>query len=66
MDAAAKSHDIWIIEEVVKELERKEDGAHKWVKERETVIVPIDADVQTHLVEIMKKYGRLVDPRRNK
>lgn len=66
MDAATKSGDIWIIEEVVKELERKEDGAHKWVKERENAIVPIDENVQSHLVQIMQKYGQLVDPRKNK
>jgi Domain of unknown function (DUF4411) len=66
MDGAAKNGDIWIIEEVVRELKHKEDGAHAWVKKREAIIVPIDSDVQTHLDSIMHKYGQLVDSRRNK
>jgi hypothetical protein len=66
MDAAAKSGGIWIVEEVVRELERKEDGIHSWVKQREMAIVPIDDAVKTHLAEIMKKHGRLVDTRKNK
>lgn len=66
MDAAAKNGEIWIIDEVAKELKRKEDGAHKWVKEREAIIVSIDSEVQEHVLEIMRRYGRLVDPRKNK
>ena len=66
MDSAAGAGDILIIEEVVRELERKDDGAHKWIKERETAIVAIDGEVQAHLVEIMRKYGRLVDSKKNK
>lgn len=66
MDASAKKGEIFVIEEVVLELERKDDDIYKWVKERSAMVVPIDQEVQHHLAEIMSKYGRLVDTRKNR
>jgi hypothetical protein len=65
MDVSAKNGEIFVIEEVVRELEKK-DGVHRWVKERETIIVPIDDDVQKSVVQIMSKYTRLVDTKKNR
>jgi Domain of unknown function (DUF4411) len=64
MDVSARNGEIFVIEEVVRELEKKDDGIHKWVKQRETIVVPIDAEVQKHVVEIMSKYSRLVDSKK--
>jgi hypothetical protein len=66
MDASAKNGDVFVIEEVLRELERKDDGIHKWIKEREAMVVPIDALVQEYVVEIMSKYSRLVDSKKNR
>lgn len=66
MDASARNSEIFVIEEVVRELERKDDDIHKWVRERDAMIVVIDADIQTHLAAIMSKYGRLVDTKKNR
>jgi hypothetical protein len=66
MEVAAKKGEILVIDEVVLELKRKDDGIHKWVQEREAMIVPIDGEVQRHLSEIMNKYPRLVDTRKNR
>ena len=66
MDSAANAGTIFVIDEVVRELERKEDGIHKWVKQRPSMVVPIDGEIQRHVVEIMAKYNRLVDTKKNR
>ena len=66
MDASASNGDIFVIEEVLRELEKKDDGIHQWIKEREAMVVPIDAEVQGYVVEIMSKYSRLVDSKKNR
>lgn len=66
MDASANNGQIFVIEEVVEELKRKDDEVHKWVRQRQAMIVPIDVEVQRHLMEIMSKYSRLVDTKKNR
>jgi hypothetical protein len=66
MDVSAKNGEVFVIEEVLRELERKDDGIHKWIKEREAMVVPIDDEVQEYVVEIMSKYSRLVDSKKNR
>jgi hypothetical protein len=66
MDDSAKSGEIVIVEEVFRELGKKDDTAFKWVKAREAMIAPIDGEIQKHLTEIMSKYHRLVDSRKNR
>ena len=66
MDSSARSGEIFVIEEVVRELERKDDEVLKWVKEHHSMVVPVDTTVLSHLATLMAKHGSLVDPRRNK
>jgi hypothetical protein len=66
MDSAAKNSQIFVIEEVLRELERKDDGIYKWVKQRDFMVVQIDVDVQKQLKHIMSKYERLVDTKKNR
>lgn len=66
LDAAVQSEQILIIEEVVVELQRKADDVYKWVKSRETMIVPIDSEIQSHVADIMFRYPRLVDTKKNR
>lgn len=66
MDAAAKNGLVFVVDEVVLELGRKDDGIHAWVKSRPSAIVPIDADIQKHLAHIMAHYPRLVDSKKNR
>lgn len=66
MEDATKKGEIFVIEEVVAELERKDDDVHKWVKQREGMIVMIDLEVQSCLVKLMSKYPRLVDSKKNR
>lgn len=66
MDAAAKNGEILVVDEVVRELERKDDDVYGWVKDRENMIVPIDNNLQDHVVEIMRAYPRLVDSKKSR
>ena len=66
MEAAVAAGEIFVIDEVVRELERKDDGIFKWVKNHENMIVPIDDGVQQRVAGIMSRHGRLVDSRKNR
>ncbi|HXM94210.1 MAG TPA: DUF4411 family protein [Candidatus Dormibacteraeota bacterium] len=66
MDQAVTLGQIFVIDEVVVELKRKDDGIHKWVGDRDSMIVSIDDDVQTKLVQIMATFPRLVDTKKNR
>ena len=46
IDGAATQGVIFVIDEVVRELERKEDGLHEWVKARSSMIVPLDSEIE--------------------
>ena len=48
-------------EEVLVELEKKEDAAHDWFSQRKEMFIPIDERVQEAVSEILLKYERLVD-----
>jgi hypothetical protein len=64
MDQAATQGQISVIDEVVTELKRKDDGIYKWIESRESMIIPIDEEIQRNLITIMENYPRLVDTRK--
>jgi hypothetical protein len=66
MDSAANSTILNISDEVVNELEKKDDGAHKWVKSHSSVIVALDPEIEKHVQEIMGRYPRLVDTKKGR
>jgi Domain of unknown function (DUF4411) len=66
MDDAALRGEILVIDEVLREVERKDDGLVGWMKGHGNMVVPIDDALQRHVVEIMTKYSRLVDSRKNR
>jgi hypothetical protein len=53
-------------EEVLVELERKDDEVYRWVQERSQMFVAIDGSVQQVVRQILGAYPRLVDTRRNR
>ena len=53
-------------EEVYVELEKKDDGVHDWLKARKEVVVPIDEEIQSIVLELLAEYPRLVDTHRNR
>jgi Domain of unknown function (DUF4411) len=66
MEIACRRGEIFIIDEVLDELARKDDGIHKWVKEHEQMVVSIDEEIQEYLAKMMKAHPRLVDTKKNR
>lgn len=51
-------------EEVLIELEKKEgDAVHQWARQRSSMFVPIDGQVQQVVSTILQRYPRLIDNR---
>ncbi|HEY6184947.1 MAG TPA: DUF4411 family protein [Terriglobales bacterium] len=66
MDGAAKDGTLLASDEVLRELERKEDGAHKWMKERAQMVFALDPEIEQHVRDIMHRYPRLVDTKKGR
>ena len=66
MKDAASAEKIFIIDEVLSELKRKDDGAHEWFETYGEMVVSIDAKIQASVAEIMQKYPKIIDTRRNR
>ena len=59
MDTACRSNSIKVSEEVIKELEKKDDGAADWIKARPSMVVNTDVPIQQKFIEILKAHPRL-------
>jgi hypothetical protein len=66
MDAAASNGTIRVSEEVVRELEKKDDGAADWIKARPGMIIATDVVIQQKVTEILKTHPRLVNASKNR
>ena len=66
MDGAARNATIKVSEEVVRELEKKDDGAADWIKDRPGMIVATDVPIQQKVKEILKAHPRLVNASKNR
>ena len=53
-------------EDVRIELERKDDEVYAWAIQRSFMFVPIDVSVQNAVLEILKRFPRLVDTRKSR
>jgi len=52
--------------EVLRETKRRDDGLHKWLRERTSAIIEIDDACQERVTDIMLKYPRFVDASKGK
>ena len=66
MDAAASGGTILAIDEVFRELEKKDDAAFQWLKGRRSMIVALDTEIQQRVAAILSSHPRLIDTRRNR
>jgi hypothetical protein len=66
MDAAASGRVILAIDEVYRELEKKDDAAFQWLKARRVMVVDLDTTVQQRVTAILALHPRLIDTRRNR
>src|SRR3990172_1319442 len=53
-------------EEVLHEIEAKQDGLYKWSKVRSKMFLPTDEAVQIGVKEILGKFPKLVDTMKNR
>lgn len=53
-------------EEVLVELEKKDDQVYKWAKEREHMFYPINDEIQLVVTEILRDHRKLIDERKNR
>lgn len=65
-DDLIKSGNIIATEEVLIELERKDDDVHRWALERRQMFVPMYGNIQQAAISILAKYPRLIDNRKNR
>lgn len=66
MDRAAKDGMLKTSDEVLRELAKKDDDAHRWVKVRPEMVVELDAEIERHVQEVMVRYPRLVDSKKGR
>ena len=66
MDAAAANGIVLAIDEVFRELEKKDDVAFQWLKAHRQIVVDIDTEIQKRVSAILKLHPRLVDTRKNR
>jgi hypothetical protein len=66
MDVAAGGRIILAIDEVYRELEKKDDAAFQWLKARRTMVVDLDTAIQQRVTAILASHPRLIDTRKNR
>jgi len=67
LEQLIESGDLAASEEVLFELEKRDDEVHEWTKKhRAEMFVPIDERQQEQVAEILASHERLVDTRKNR
>lgn len=65
LDTLVDAGRVWACRQVLEELKRKDDDAHKWLKDRPQIIVEIDADRFKLAQAISDAFPNWVDGKRN-
>lgn len=60
------SGEIIVSDEVYRELERKSDDLHDWIKTRKQMLVPLDEPIQIRAAQLLAEFPRLVDTQRGR
>ncbi len=66
LDRLIQSGDLRATEEVLHELERKDDDVYEWAKRRPMCFVEIDAAIQPVVQAILRDHNRLLDTRKSR
>jgi hypothetical protein len=67
IDLLIHSGDLQATEEVLHELEKKDDDVFEWANTRKAkLFVPIDDDIQPVVIQILTDFEKLVDTRENR
>ncbi len=66
MDSATGGGIVLAIDEVYRELEKKDDAAFQWLRARRAMVVALDTEIQQRVAGILAAHPRLVDTRKNR
>ncbi len=66
LDELIKAGDLRATEEILYELDRKDDEVYEWAKERPALFIPIDEGIQADVVKILATHRTLIDSRKNR
>ena len=66
LEELIRSGDLRASEEVMYELEKKEDEAHAWAQAQDGFFVSMDDEIQDAVSAILAEYPRLLDTRRGR
>ncbi len=66
IDDLINAGDVVVTEEVLIELERKDDDVYKWAKVRNQMVMTTDGPVQVVVQEILGTHPRLLDTRKSR
>jgi len=66
MDGAVSTQAILAVDEVYRELEKKDDVAFQWLKARRAIVIDLDTDIQKAVAALLAVHPRLVDTRKNR
>ena len=67
IDGLIDAGDLRATEEVLHELEKKDDDVYAWAKDRaDALFVPIDSEIQPAVTAILQDFEKLVDTRNNR
>jgi hypothetical protein len=66
LDGAIRDGKLLASEEVMRELERKDDEASAWMKDRPNMIVPFSVEIEAEVINLMGRFPRLVDTKKGR
>jgi hypothetical protein len=66
LDRAVRSGLLVASEEVLRELEKKDDDAHAWMNSHPEMIVPFDTQIEAEIIRLMTRFPRLVDAKKGR
>lgn len=66
MERSATSGALIASDEVLVELERKDDEVHAWARRHSSLFVPPERTIQEAVRQILERFPRLVDTRKNR
>jgi hypothetical protein len=66
LDGATRRGILFASDEVLRELEKKDDDAHAWMKARPDMIIPFDTHIEAEVIRLMTRFPRLVDTKKGR
>jgi hypothetical protein len=66
METAVGNKAILAIDEVYRELEKKDDIAFQWLKARRTIVIDLETTIQQRVAALLAVHPRLADTRKNR